>query len=89
MVLICREGNVERGVWVGDNKIASIGIGIQRFTTSHGIGLNVSTDLSYFNHIVPCGLEGVKMTSMNKELNRECMLVLLVLMFSGYGGSKN
>ena len=52
------------GVWVGEHKIASIGVHLRRWLTTHGFALNVSTDLAYFSGIVPCGLTGVKMTSM-------------------------
>jgi lipoyl(octanoyl) transferase len=55
------------GVWVGDRKIASIGIGVRYWITMHGFALNVSGDLSPFNHIVPCGINNVAMTSMEKE----------------------
>jgi lipoate-protein ligase B len=58
------------GVWVGARKIASIGVGIRRWTTWHGFALNVSTDLSYFDSIVPCGIEGCRMTSVCEETNR-------------------
>jgi lipoyl(octanoyl) transferase len=56
------------GVWVGDRKIASIGVGVRHWITMHGFALNVSGDLSPFNHIVPCGINDVAMTSMEKEM---------------------
>ena len=62
------------GVWVGTDKIASIGIGVRRWVTFHGFALNVNTDLSYFSAIVPCGLSGVRMTSMQELLKEELPL---------------
>ncbi len=56
------------GVWVGDAKIASIGIGVRRWTTFHGIALNVSTDLEFFRQVVPCRMPDVPMTSLAVEL---------------------
>ena len=56
------------GVWVRDKKIAAIGVHVSRWVSSHGLALNVSTDLSYFQRIVPCGLHGRSVTSM------ECIL---------------
>jgi len=58
------------GVWVSDAKIASIGIGIRRSTTFHGVALNVSTDLQFFGYIVACRMPEVRMTSMARELPR-------------------
>jgi lipoyl(octanoyl) transferase len=55
------------GVWLGDRKIASIGVGVRHWITMHGFALNVCGDLSPFNHIVPCGINNVAMTSMEKE----------------------
>jgi lipoyl(octanoyl) transferase len=55
------------GVWVRDRKIASIGIGVRHWITMHGFALNVCGDLSPFNHIVPCGINNVEMTSMENE----------------------
>ena len=62
------------GVWVGADKIASIGIGVRRWVTLHGFALNVNPDLSYFSAIVPCGLPGVRMTSMQELLREEIPL---------------
>jgi lipoate-protein ligase B len=59
------------GVWVRDKKIASIGIGVKRWTTYHGFALNVNTDLSYFDIIVPCGIPGIKMTSIRELSGNE------------------
>ena len=59
-----------RGVWVGDAKIGFVGIRVSRHVTMHGIALNVSPDLSMFDGIIPCGLSGCAITSMEKELGR-------------------
>jgi len=61
----------ETGVWIDNRKIASIGIHVSRGVTMHGLAINVNTDLSYFDNIISCGIEGVKMTSMDKELGKK------------------
>ncbi len=55
------------GVWVSGQKIASIGIGVKKWTTYHGFALNVNTDLSYFDMIVPCGIPDIRMTSIKEQ----------------------
>ena len=59
------------GVWLGREKIASIGVHVSRGITSHGFALNVDPDLSFFSHIIPCGLPGVTMTSMARVLGQQ------------------
>lgn len=56
------------GIWIGNRKIAAIGIAVRRGITCHGLALNVKVDLSYFKRIVPCGLTWADVTSMEKEL---------------------
>jgi lipoyl(octanoyl) transferase len=56
------------GVWVGNSKICAIGIAVKRGITYHGAALNVAPDLTYFQKIVPCGLEWAQVTSMVEEL---------------------
>jgi lipoyl(octanoyl) transferase len=58
------------GVWTRGRKIASIGIHVKQWVTFHGFALNVNTDLSYFDLIVPCGIKDVTMTSVAVELGR-------------------
>lgn len=74
---LCQRFNIsaktteDTGIWVGDNKICAIGIHGKRYVTTHGIGLNCNTDLKWFEHIVPCGIEGKGVTSLTEELNRD------------------
>jgi len=59
------------GVWTSGGKICALGVHISRWITRHGFALNVNTDLSYYNLIVPCGLAGRSVTSMHAVLKRE------------------
>lgn len=64
------------GVWIDSKtprarKICAMGVKSSRWVTMHGIGFNVNTDLAYFNHIVPCGIDDKAVTSMQKELGHE------------------
>jgi lipoate-protein ligase B len=60
-----------RGIWVGNNKLGSIGISVQNDTSFHGFALNVNTWLVPFGWINPCGLQNIRMTSMKQELSRQ------------------
>jgi len=59
------------GLWVADRKIASIGVRVSKQITYHGMAINIRNDLSIFDLFVPCGLAGVKMTSVLKETGRK------------------
>lgn len=84
--------SLNRGVWVNGAKIASVGISIKKGVSIHGIAFNVNNDLTPFSWIDPCGLKGVKITSLEKELNhkinmeiiRESVSVLLKNTFGEY-----
>lgn len=60
-----------RGIWVQEKKIGSIGIGVKKWTTYHGLAININTDLRAFSFIRPCGIEGVEITSLGNLLQRE------------------
>ena len=82
------------GLWVDSRKIASIGVRVSKFITYHGMAINIQNDLSIFDFIIPCGLDGVKMTSVLKETGRENAMSsvkkklsqLLINHFSGIAG---
>jgi lipoyl(octanoyl) transferase len=58
------------GVWVGNEKICAMGIRCSRWVTMHGFAFNVNTDLTYFDHIVPCGIRGKNVTGLSKILRK-------------------
>jgi lipoate-protein ligase B len=60
------------GVWVGDEKICAMGVRISRWVSMHGFALNVSPNMEHFNLIVPCGLAGRQVTSMQQLLGNDC-----------------
>lgn len=59
------------GVWTQDRKMASIGVGVRKWISMHGFGLNVSSDLSGYESITPCGINDVQMTSLSHETGSE------------------
>jgi lipoyl(octanoyl) transferase len=67
----CEEGPDWTGVWVGQRKIASLGVHVSRGVSTHGFAVNVANDLTPFDWIVPCGLSGVSMTSIANEAGAE------------------
>jgi lipoate-protein ligase B len=62
------------GVWVGREKIAAIGLHIKKHITTHGFALNINTNLSYFSLIIPCGIQDMGVTSMEKVLGKQIAL---------------
>ena len=72
----------QTGVWLGvgtpnARKICAMGVKSSRWVTMHGLGFNVNSNLSYFNHIIPCGISDKSVTSMSKELGKEVDLAIL------------
>jgi len=73
ITLLSRRGITARrlegktGVWVSDRKIASLGVGVRRWVSMHGFAINICGNMTPFNHITPCGLPGVSMTSLEAE----------------------
>ena len=65
------------GLWVGAKKIASIGVRVSKFITYHGMAININNDLSIFDYITPCGLDGVEITSVLKQTGKHCSMTLV------------
>ncbi|MBN1125049.1 MAG: lipoyl(octanoyl) transferase LipB [Sedimentisphaerales bacterium] len=59
------------GLWIGPRKIASIGVQVKRWVTLHGMAININNDLSIFQAIVPCGIDGVQMTSVETDTGQK------------------
>lgn len=95
---VCRKFNIDAqttsdvGIWVDDRKICAIGVHGSRYITSHGLALNCNTDLRWFDHIVPCGIEGKGVTSLSSELKRDVSIDEVTPTFIGsfenYFGAK-
>ncbi len=78
IIRVCRDYGVDcsrkekyTGVWIEDRKICAIGIKVKNWITMHGFALNVNTDLSLFDGIIPCGIKNKQVTSLQKELGKE------------------
>jgi len=81
--IVAQGDDSRRGVWVGRSKIASIGIGVSRWVTYHGVGINMTTDLRLFGLIRPCGLD-VAMTSVKELTGKAPSMSVAAQRFAGH-----
>ncbi|KAG9466097.1 hypothetical protein GDO78_017226 [Eleutherodactylus coqui] len=87
VIRLCRELRLEAGraeetgVWLRDRKICAIGVHCSRHITHHGLALNCNTDLSWFSHILPCGIVGKGVTSLTAELGRDVTVEEIIPQF--------
>lgn len=82
--IIAGRKNGYPGVWIGNRKIAAIGIKLSRYVSMHGIALNVKNDLSLFNFINPCGIEKCQITSIENELLQTIEMEKVIEIFLKY-----
>lgn len=88
VIRICAELGIKAetspytGVWVGERKICALGVHCSRYVTTHGLALNCNTDLTWFNHIVPCGIKGKGVTSVSRELNANITIADVLPIFT-------
>ena len=75
--LLLEPGQLQTGVWIRDNKIASIGIAIRKWVAYHGFALNLSTDLRYFEAVEPCGFNGSIMTTVEREMGKDADMSMI------------
>ena len=85
--IVANENDMPTGVWVENRKIAAIGVRVSKKTTSHGLALNVTTDLSYFDHIIPCGIQNCVVTSIEKETSNTPIIEEIVENIGGKLGN--
>jgi lipoyl(octanoyl) transferase len=91
MLRLCADFDVQatrdarnHGIWLGESKLGSVGIAIRHGITFHGLALNINTALEAFGWIHPCGLTGVRMTSLAQELKKELPMVKVKQRLSGH-----
>ena len=72
------------GIWVDDNKIAAFGVRLAKWVTMHGFALNVSTDLSYYNGLIPCGIFEKGVTSIRNQINFDYKCIDIAKLFTKY-----